>query len=265
VSNTTVRTVLTRAFAASFAFVLVLAAAAAAQGFDPYKKQVVDYGAPKDFPSNPHHDQLTCFYYPGLMVKQFTNDWNKGALFLSFLRFDQTRPACVKEHSADEKVLDSQEWVGYFRGVVKGDLVFFDSDDGQDGGMPFAIYDSKTQKKVFEDNAYWAGMWNQKLRPRQSPFNDMRLRITHDGNVVLTYLRVLSTECDIPNKGTECWPPLVQKLGLKTKTAAVPNCLRWDEHQTIGASAVAYPVETSLFPTPVTKTISGPVRCWAAD
>lgn len=242
---------------------LVLTAAAAAQGFDPYKKQVVDYGVPKDFPGNLHHDQLTCFYYRGLMVKQLTNDWNKGALFLSFLRFDQARPACVKEHSADEKVLGSQDWVGYFRGVVKGDLVFFDADDGQDGGMPFAVYDSKTQEKVFQDNAYYAGMWNPKLRPQPSRFNDIRVRTTHDGNVVLTYLRVLPTECDIPDKGAECWPPLVQKLG--PKTAAALKCIRWDENQTTGTSAVAYPVETSLLPTPVTKTISGPVRCWPAD
>jgi hypothetical protein len=243
--------------------VAVLTAAAAAQGFDPYKKQVVDYGVPKDFPGNPHHDQLMCFYYRSLMVKQLTNEWNKGALFLSFLRFDQTRPACVEEHSPAEKVLGYPEWGGYFRGLVKGDLVFFDAEDGQDGGMPFAVYDSKTQKKIFEDNAYYVWMWNQKLRPGPSPFNDIRVRTTHDGNVVLTYLRVVHTECDIPNKGAGCWPPLVQKLGLKT--AAAPRCIRWEENQTAGPSAVAYPVETLLFPTPVTKTINGPVRCWPAD
>ncbi|HKB98009.1 MAG TPA: hypothetical protein VKD23_04400 [Terriglobales bacterium] len=242
--------------------VAVLTAAAAAQGFDPYKKQVVDYGVPKDFPGNPHHDQLMCFYYRSLMVKQLTNEWNKGALFLSFLRFDQTRPPCVEEHSPAEKVLGYPEWGGYFRGLVKGDLVFFDAEDGQDGGMPFAVYDSKTQKKIFEDNAYYVWMWNQKLRPRPSPFNDIRVRTTHGGNVVLTYLRVVRTECDIPNKGAECWSSLGQKLGLKT---AAPSCIRWEENQTDGASAVAYPVETLLFPTPVTKTISGPVRCWPAD
>jgi hypothetical protein len=105
-------------------------------------------------------------------------------------------------------------------------------------------------------------MWNQKLRPPPSPFNDIRVRTTHDGNVVLTYLRVVRTECDIPNKGAECWPSLGQKLGIKT---AAPSCIRWEENQTAGASAVAYPVETLLFLTPVTKTISGPVRCWPAD
>lgn len=242
---------------------LFLTAAAAGQGFDSYKKQVVDYGAPKDFPRNPHHDQLTCFYYRDLMVKQLTNDWNKGALFLSFLRFDQVRPACVKEHAPAEKVLGDPEWGGYFRGLVKGDLVFFDAADGEDGGMPFAVYDSKTQKKIFEDNGYYVWMWNRKLRPRPSPFNDIRVRTTHDGNAVLTYLRVVRTECDIPNKWAECWPSLVQKLGLKT--TAVPSCIRWEENQTSEVFALAYPVETSLFPTPVTKTISGPVRCWPAD
>jgi hypothetical protein len=240
---------------------IVLTVAASAQGFDPYKKQVVDYGVEQDFPGNPHHDRLTCFYYPGLLVKQLTNDWIKGALFLSFLRFDRARPPCVKEHSPDEKVLS--EWSGYFRGQVKGDLVLFRAADGEDGGMPFAVYDSKTQKKIFEDNAYYVWMWNPKLRPRRSPFNDIRVRTTPDGSVVLTYLRVLSTECDIPNKGSECWPPLVQKLGLKI--AAVPGCIWWDENQTAGTSAVAYPVETSLFPTPMTKNISGPLRCWPAD
>ncbi len=243
----------------------VLTVVAAAQGFDPYEKQVVDYGAPKDFPANPHHDQLTCFYYRGLMVKQLANDWNKGALLLSFRRFDRVRPACVKEHSANEKVLGNSEWSGYFRGLVKGDLIFFDAEDGENGGMPFVVYDSKTQKKIFEDNAYCGWMWDPKLQlqPRSSPFNDIRISTTHGGSVVLTYLRVLGTECDIPNKGAECWRPIAQKLGLKT--AAVPTCIRWDPQQTAGASAVAYPVETSLLPSPVTKTISGPVRCWPVD
>ncbi len=241
---------------------LVLTSAAAAQGFDPYKKQVVDYGVPKDFPGNPHHDQLTCFYYRSLMVKQLTNQWNKGALSLSFLRFDQTRPACVKEHSSAEKILDYSEWGGYFRGLAKGDLVFFDASDGEDGGTPFAVFDSRTQKKIFEDNAYSAWGWDPKLQPRPSPFNDIRVRTTNDGNVVLTYLRVIRTECDIPKNGAECWPALVQKLGLRSSPA--PRCIRWETTQT-GPSAVAYPVETSLFPTPVTKIISGPVRCWLAD
>lgn len=249
--------------------VLLTAAAAAAQGYDaPLRKQVIDYGLPPDLrAANPQvavpHDKLTCFYYrAGLIVKQFSNQWNKGAIFLSFQRFDQAQPACVKEHAPTEKVLDPNEWSGYFRGV-KGDIVFFDADDGTDGGMPFAVYDSKTGKKIFEDNAYWAGMWNPKLRPRPSPFNDMRVRLTPSGNIVLTYLRVLGTECDIPNKAAECWLPLVQKLGLKS--AVIPRCTRWEKNETPSASAVAYPVETSLLPTATTKTIPGPVMCWPVD
>ncbi len=129
--------------------------------------------------------------------------------------------------------------------------------------MPFVVYDSKTGQKIFDDDAYWAGMWNPKLQPRPSPFNELRARSTQGGGVVLTYLRVVATECDIPNKAAECWPSLVQKLGLKS--AAVPICIRWEEHQTALPSAVAYPVETSLYPTPTTKTIAGPAMCWPAD
>jgi hypothetical protein len=176
-------------FAAYCTFVLGLTATAAAQGFDLYQKQVVDYGVEKDFPGSPRHDQLTCFYYSGLVVKQLANDWVKGALFLSFLRFDRVPPPCVKEHSPDEKVLS--DWSGYFTGHVKGDMVLFRAADGEDGGMPFAVYDSKTQKKIFEDNAYYGQMWNPKLRLPPSPFNDIRVRTTSDGSVVLTYLRVL--------------------------------------------------------------------------
>src|SRR5258708_30342243 len=119
--------------------VAVLTAAAAAQGFDPYKKQVVDYGVPKDFPGNPHHDQLMCFYYRSLMVKQLTNEWNKGALFLSFLRFDQTRPPCVEDHSPAEKGIGHPEWGGYFTGQVKDYLAFLDAHDVPDGRSPFPL------------------------------------------------------------------------------------------------------------------------------
>lgn len=250
-------------------FALALSLAAAAQGFDPpLKKQVVDYGPPQDAAQDARiatpHDILTCLYYRGLVVKQFTNQWNKGALFLSFLRFERARPACVKQHAPAEKVLDDNEWSGYFRGV-KGDLVFFNSDDGTDGGMPFAVYDSKTGKKIFEDNAYGAWMWNPKLRPHPSPFNDLRVRATPEGNIVLIYLRVVGTECDIPNKAAECWPPLVKQFGLKRAT--VPRCTGYEEIKlpNWNASTVAYPVQTSLHPTPMTKTIAGPIKCWPVD
>ena len=77
--------------------------------------------------------------------------------------------------------------------------------------------------------------------------------------MVLTYLRVLGTECDIPNKGAECWPPLVQKLGLKA--AAPPSCIRGGGDQIPRPSAVSYPVETSLFPTPASGvTQNRPMR-----
>ena len=264
VADTSARTVLTRPFAACCAFVLVLTGAAAAQGFDSYKKHVVDYGMPKDFPGNPHHDQLTCFYYRGLMVKQLTNEVEQGGVipFVSPLRSGAT--GMRQGTFTDREGPRPPEWGGYFRGLVKGDLVFFDADDGEDGGMPFVVYDSRTQKKIFEDNAYYVWMWNKKLRPQPSPFNDIRVRTTDDP-YASAHLparaplrvqhpqqggRVLATARPETRTEDHCRPQ-VASVGRRTRQLAT--------------SAVAYPVETSLFPTPVTKTISGPVRCWPAD
>jgi hypothetical protein len=155
------------------------------------------------------------------------------------------------------------EWSGYFTGLAKGDLVFFEASDGEDGGMPFAVYDSKTQKKIFEDNAYYVWMWNKKLRPRPSPFNDIRVRATNDGNVVLTYLRVLGTECDIPNKGARVLA--TARPETRTEEHHRPQLHPLDGEPDSWVLSSGLPVETSLFPTPVTKTIGGPVRCWPAD
>jgi len=241
--------------------ILALSFAAIAQSFDrPLKKQVVDFGKQEDDPNNTPYI-LTCSYYRDVMVKQYATESSKGALFLSFQRFERMRPACVREHTPAERVLDHDEWSGYFRGV-KGNFVFFDSDDGSNGGMPFAVYDSKTGKKVFRDNAYWAGMWTRKSRPRPSTWDDLRIHVRADGNIVLTYLRVVPTECDIPNKAVECWPPLVKQFELKR--AAAPRCTGYEKIRLPdwNASTVAYPVETALFPTPTTKTIAGPVKCW---
>lgn len=55
------------------------------------------------------------------------------------------------------KVIRYPEWVGYFKGA-KGNLVFFDADDGINGGMPFVVYDSKTGKSVFKDSYYDSSM-----------------------------------------------------------------------------------------------------------
>lgn len=226
----------------------------------PVKKVVVNFGPSEGYtPAQKMRNTLTCFYYRNLLVKQYDEN-EKGAESLSFVRFGPVQPECAKTPHPAEKVLHYEEWSGYFKGV-KGDLVFFNAADGFNGGLPFAVYDSRTGKKIFEDSAYE----NRVRKSVPSAFNQMRVRATADGQILLTYLRVLGTECDIPNKAAECWPSLVQKLGLKS--AAVPECTGYENLKppNWSASAVAYPVEVSLLPTPTTRVITGPIKCWPVD
>lgn len=91
---------------------------------------------------------LTCWLYPGFMVKQL-DAHEKGAERLSFVRYSGGAPACDRTIAVGvEKVLD--DWGGYYAGAL-GDLVVFNGDDGWNGGMGFAIYDTTTGNQVFKD------------------------------------------------------------------------------------------------------------------
>ena len=60
--------------------------------------------------------------------------------------------ACTRRHREDERVLIYPEWSGYFQGV-KATVAFFDVPDGIDGGLPFAVFDVRTGRKLFEDSS----------------------------------------------------------------------------------------------------------------
>ena len=173
----------------------------------------------------------------------------------------QTAPACTLTHSANEKVIAYPEWGGYFMGV-KGKLVFLSAADGINEGMPFVIYDSQTKTKVFEEDSYHdTAIFMQK--EESSPFNHMRVIEGKDGQFTLKYLRVVEADCDLHSEKSSCWERVRKQL--KLHTTEMPKCIRYESISTWFASAVAYPVEVTLFPKPVIKTIEGPVRCWPAD
>jgi len=118
------------------------------EGFDkPLKKTVVDLGpSPFYMPSQHVRNKLTCYRHPTFTVKEY-DEGEKGAEWLSIVPSAQA--ACTLRHREDEKV--NTEWSGYFRGVKSG-FVFFDAADGMDGGLPFAVFDVKTGRKLFPDS-----------------------------------------------------------------------------------------------------------------
>ncbi len=229
-------------------------------GFDqPLKKQVKTLGPPY-YPNGRYQKTLSCFFYPTVLVKQY-DEGQKGAEWLAFVhRENGPTQKCDLSHEPGERVIDGAEWSGYFKGV-KGNLVFFDAADGMDLGIFFAVYDAKTGKKLFEDSAYDSRIENRKVSP--SPFNHLRIYAEAGGQVTLRYLRVETTECDLHSEPGSCWEAVRAQFDLKI--AKAPVCTGYSNIKDRYASSIAYPVETSLFPQPVTKTIPGRVRCRPVD
>jgi hypothetical protein len=235
-----------------------------ADSFDvPLKKKVVDFGlSENNLPGRQNFRvKLYCFFYPNFVVKEYDNEGEKGAQWVAIVPIQNgTAPACARTHASGDRVFKWPEWSGYFNGV-KGNLVFLNDPDGTDGGMPFTIYDFRTGNKIFKDLAYDSAMWTQKVA--RSPFNRLTFRGAQDSALTMTYLRVIEADCDLHTEKTACWEQVRKKFELKG--VRMPVCTGYENISSRWVSAVAYPVEVSLFPQPVTKTIAGPVKCWPVD
>jgi hypothetical protein len=248
---------------AVFLLVLVLSPLVDAQAdsFDvPLKRKVVLYEVSPYYPGGNVRIKLSCFSYANFMVKQY-DEGQKGAEWLAIVPTEKdAAPPCTRSHAVGEKIIKYLEWVGYFKGA-KRNLVFFDATDGTDGGMPFVVYDSKTGKQVFKDSYYESSMWNAKVE--ESPFNQMRISNSPDGQISLTYLRVTATDCDLHRAKALCWERVRNKLAVMSTEA--PVCSGYKDVTTRWSSSLAYPIEILLFPQPSAKNVVGPVKCWPVD
>jgi hypothetical protein len=234
---------------------------AQADSFDvPLKKKLVFYEPSPYYPGGNVRIKLSCFYYATFMVKQY-DEGQKGAEWLAIVPTEKgLAPPCSRSHVVGERIIKYPEWIGYFK-AAKGNLVFFHAADGINGGMPFVVYDSRTGRKVFKDSYYSASMGTGKVE--DSPFNQMRISNAPNGQVSLTYLRVMGTDCDLYREKATCWEQVRKKLGVQSTQA--PVCSGYQGVTTRWPSSVAYPVEVSLFPKPTAKTKDGPVKCWPVD
>jgi hypothetical protein len=249
----------------------------------PLEKKSVDFGPSWEKPSESSpawqwkayqraRNTLTCYWFPSVMVKQYDIS-QKGADWISFIRLDaNAHPECTQSHTSGEKVFaqkasaQTEEWWGYFTGV-KENLVFLSAADGDNGGIYFAVYDSRTGKKVFEDTDCLACMYPKEMygkKPPSSPLNRMRVSKIAGGPITLNYLRVEQADCDLRATKASCWDHV--RMQMHVKSAEVPVCLGY-AHTHVGElrSMVAHPVFVSLESPPVVKTIDGPVLCWGPD
>jgi hypothetical protein len=129
---------------------------------------------------------LNCYYYPQLMIKEFS-ERGFGADRLSMLRYRGQLPECELSLQRGERVIDGSEWQGWFKGV-KDSLVFFDPPDDFNGHSPFAVFDSVSGEKIFTDSAY-----GEYAPSTDNRTNRVRVTSTDDG-YLLQYMRVTDAE-----------------------------------------------------------------------
>jgi hypothetical protein len=240
---------------ASIAGTVLIASAAFAAAPDifekPLHRDVVNL--PVD-PANPQaKPKRTCSFYPGFMVKEV----DLGEVGASELAIAPARARGCEAKTAQEHIVNPDDWSGYFAGV-KGWFAFFDADDGHNGGMPFAVYSGKTGRKVFED-------------ARKDDFRSIRL--VGDG-MVLRYRRLLDAHCSL-YAGKGCWDKI--KAETKLTDADKPECRgAYDAEKKRTPqfakdipgvpTIVSYDVETMLSGGKVTYSPQkSRVECWLED
>lgn len=255
---------------------LALASICCAESFDkPLAKKTIDLGPSQSSPKT--HAKVTCYFYSGFMVKE-VDLGEKGADRLSIVSTVKGTPlTCTRSRSKSEKVIDQKEWSGYFKGV-KNNFVFFDADDGVNGGVGFAIYDARTATKIFEDSAS----------------GPLEFSSPSDQQLSLHYLRVLDGECAVPKEKASCWERIKQKIGAvdfpmpdcekgyeenaqnlakgrcDAQNPREPDCLNKElklvrEQWNDASSIISYPVIVTLDANPVIKPAGGAAKCWPAD
>jgi hypothetical protein len=256
--------------------VLALVSFSCADSFDkPLSKKTVDLGPSPA--SSETRAKVTCYFFAKFMVKE-VDMGDKGAARLAIVPVARgVVPGCTRAQGKTEKVISPKEWTGYFKGV-KNDFVFFDADDGVNGGVGFAVYDAKTGTKVFEDSAS----------------GPLEFEASQDRQLSLRYTRVLDGECAVPKEKTACWDRIKEKIG--SESVPMPDCEKGYEESaqsmakdrceaqstkdfdclgkqlklareqwSDASSIISYPVAVVLGPHPVIQPVAGGTKCWPAD
>ena len=225
--------------------------------------------------------RLSCFFYRRVRVKELDLG-EVGAAELAILPLapGAAKVRCERRAAPGEIVIPAKEWSGYFKGVKSG-YVFFDAEDGNNGGLGFAVFDERTGRKLFEDLAVG------ELRAAEPGGAALRLR----------YRRAFAAACSIPQDGKQCWtatsarlpgletapPPDCAAGYLKAKSAMAagrceaqgrkrPDCLaaemkrldeqRWNE----APSVIGYDAEAEVGGgRQSVRALGGALSCWPAD
>lgn len=211
--------------------------------------------------------ELKCWLYPSVMVKQL-DAHEKGAERLSFIRFSGAAPSCDRTIAVGvEKVVD--DWVGYYAGAL-GDLLVFDGDDGWNGGMGFAVYDTTSGNQVFKD-AY-VGQFTRKdntLLYKRAALLDCNA--STDKKCAAKAMKQAGTKKDfsgVCKKGYATWLSKFQASVAKVDTNCDADCKRQRKVQLdsfrTSPSVIAYEVSVDTKTFAITPKANA-IDCWPSE
>ncbi len=192
------------------------------------------------------------------------------------------RPSCQPKNAANEHVIPSETWSGYFHGA-KDNYVFLSAADGVNGGLGFSIYRGADPTSLFQDAV--------KLERDHVRFLSVAVDAT---GVRLRYTRVYTAPCSVPTEGAACWARIAAATHLPTTPP--PDCaagyLRAKQqlakarceidHRSNAAcirqeidrmkaddaspSVIGYDADVQVQPSQTSiQPAGGPVVCWPAD
>jgi hypothetical protein len=224
---------------------------------NPLKKQIIHL--PKATPDASANAKLSCFYYPGFMVKE-VDLGEKGADKLSITSQMKNAALPCKRDNAGEII--AKDWAGYYAGV-KGDYVFFNADDGYDGGLPFAVFSGGTGQKLFEDS-------------RDAHAGNFQSIAASGDGLTVRYRRTYKASCSLYASKSACWDQIKKDAGMVT-TAPMPDCAALYEAEQKRTpdyakdianlpSMIGYEVEAHYGDgKPAFTALPGKVSCWLPD
>jgi hypothetical protein len=227
--------------------------------------------------------EIRCYTFAHVMVKEIdAGEVGDEQISLLPIASATDRPPCQAKNVANERIIPSESWSGYFHGA-KDDYVFLSADDGVNGGLGFSVYRGADPARLFQD----AAKFDHDRVQFQSIAGDA-------AGIRLHYTRVYTAPCSVQTEGAACWARIAAATDLPA--GAPPDCaagylrakrelasarcqiahrqtaacikqeidgMKADDASpsVIGynADATIQPLRTSIQPA------SGPVLCWPAD
>jgi hypothetical protein len=237
-------------------------------------------------PSPATHDEkkeVRCYTFARVMIKEIdAGEIGDEQISLLPVASPTDHPPCQAKNVANEHVIPSESWSGYFAGA-KDDYVFLSAEDGVNNGLGFSVYRGADPSSLLQDSV--------KLEHDRVRFESIA---SDASGLRLRYTRVYTGPCSVQTEGVACWariadathlpaapPPdcaagyLQAKQELATARCEIAHhknaaCVKQEidgmQADDASPSVIGYAADVLIGPSQTSiRPAGGPVACWPAD